>query len=372
MSRPGDGPEPPLPKFLAALAMAAEVSSDRVFRLRRRVDYFRRVAHIFTDMKLTEARLATVRDPGARDREWDIVHKRSADRMVDLALTLRGFYVKAAQLLSTRQDFVPLSMTTKLAQMQDDVPPMAAAEAKQIVERELARACDAEFEASRRERRGVRLKHCRVFGEGAQRIPVEAVFEDGIDFEVPVGSASLACVYRARLKHSGKDVAVKVQNPAARLVAGDVDSLVAVGKVLEKTDLKINFTAFLAEIRNQVSKELDFGFEGTTMNSVRANLLGVKNVSVPRAFTELGTNRLLIMEFLPGKSLNVLKKEAKLADQPEWKRKAFGAQLLDLMAKSWGQMIFGTGLFHGDAHPGMKTRILVFRTYRRAARALTP
>jgi hypothetical protein len=94
------------------------------------------------------------------------------------------------------------------------------------------------------------------------------VFEGGLDFARPVGSASLACVYKGRLRDGGAAVAVKVQNPAARLVAGDVDSLVTVGRILEMTDLKVNFSAFLGEIQKQVTKELDFTYEAMTMNSV--------------------------------------------------------------------------------------------------------
>jgi hypothetical protein len=78
-------------------------------------------------------------------------------------------------------------------------------------------------------------------------------------------------------------------------------------------------------------------------------------VRVPRAIDGLVTSKLLVMEFLDGKSLNDVKKES--LDSPEWKRKAFGLQLLDLMAKSWGRMIFGAGLFHGDAHPVRPLRL---------------
>lgn len=98
------------------------------------------------------------------------------------------------------------------------------------------------------------------------------MFDGGLDFAAPIGSASLACVYKGRLKAGGAPVAVKVQNPAARLVAGDVDSLVTVGKILEKTDFKVNFTAFLQEIQKQVTKELDFTYEALTMNSVVSEL----------------------------------------------------------------------------------------------------
>lgn len=51
-----------------------------------------------------QARL--VRDATERERRrtewWDAVHERNSDRMLDLCLSMRGFYLKAGQFLGTR------------------------------------------------------------------------------------------------------------------------------------------------------------------------------------------------------------------------------------------------------------------------------
>lgn len=91
-------------------------------------------------------------------------------------------------------------------------------------------------------------------------------------------------------------------------------------------------------------------------------------VRVPRAIDGLVTPKLLVMEFLDGQSLNDVKKHA--GDVPEWKRRAFGQQLLGLMSSSWGRMIFGAGLFHGDAHPG--NLLINMRSRRLLGRLLPP
>jgi predicted unusual protein kinase regulating ubiquinone biosynthesis (AarF/ABC1/UbiB family) len=38
---------------------------------------------------------------------WDEVHALNSDRLLDLCLDLRGFYLKSGQFLGTRSDFMP-------------------------------------------------------------------------------------------------------------------------------------------------------------------------------------------------------------------------------------------------------------------------
>jgi len=56
---------------------------------------------------------------------WDVVHERNSDKMLDLALSLRGFYLKAGQFLGTRPDFMPMPYIIKLSTLHDRVPPIA-------------------------------------------------------------------------------------------------------------------------------------------------------------------------------------------------------------------------------------------------------
>lgn len=347
--------------ILGPLAEAAQQVQDRAYRVRRRLSYFRRVAQIFTDMKLCELRTTFVQTQSERDKEWEIVHNRNADRVLAIALELGGFYVKAGQLLSTRADFVPHAWIEKLSRLQDDAPCMSGELARDIVERELALACDIDFERSRRDGRQP-ARWCRIYGEGAPRIPVEAVFED-VDWQKPVGSASLAQVHAGYLARDvagtkrRRKVAVKVQNPVARrLVLGDVDSLMTVAKIVEKTDLKVNFVPFLEEVRRGVRNELDFVNEAYVMNSIADQLAPMKKVHVPRPLPRLCTRRLLVMDFLQGKNLMALRKERLSSSEndvtPTWQKRIFGRQLLSMLGEAYGHMLFGQGLFHGDPHPG--------------------
>lgn len=53
-----------------------------------------------------------IRDPIRRaemtEKWWDEEHEKNSDKMLQLCLDLRGFYLKAGQFLGTRRDFMPL------------------------------------------------------------------------------------------------------------------------------------------------------------------------------------------------------------------------------------------------------------------------
>ena len=110
----------------------------------------------------------------------DVILRRDSveRRAVRLRLVFEGAgptFAKLAQQLSMRVDMLPYAYCVELAKMLDQASPIWTEQAIEIIERNLAR-------------------------------PLEDVFET---FDpIPIGSASLACVYQARLK-TGDRVAVK-------------------------------------------------------------------------------------------------------------------------------------------------------------------
>ena len=112
-------------------------------------------------------------------RSSEDVQGRSKDLRDKLA-RLGPSFVKAGQVLANRPDIVRADYMEQLCKLQDDVPAFPSEEAFAIMQRELGR-------------------------------PLNEVFSQ--ISETPVAAASLGQVYRATLRSTGEEVAVKVQRP---------------------------------------------------------------------------------------------------------------------------------------------------------------
>jgi predicted unusual protein kinase regulating ubiquinone biosynthesis (AarF/ABC1/UbiB family) len=101
-------------------------------------------------------------------------------------------FVKIGQQLSLRADILPYAYCTELGKLLDNSRPIPTSEAIKVIEQSLGK-------------------------------PLNAIFES---FDpVTIGSASLACVYQARLK-TGELVAVKVRRPGiGALISADLRAL---------------------------------------------------------------------------------------------------------------------------------------------------
>jgi aarF domain-containing kinase len=139
--------------------------------------------------------------------------------------------------------------------------------------------------------------------EKAREIAQEtgAVFEDWQN--VPIGSASIGQVYKARL--NGEDVAVKVQGD-------DVERQFRVDMRQLRRFCEFalpQFVAPLREIEAQFMTEFDYREEAKNLRRVRDNLMKspwAGKVVVPKPFEEYCSKRVLVMEYLKGVKLTDL------------------------------------------------------------------
>ena len=141
-------------------------------------------------------------------------------------------FAKLAQQLSMRADMLPYAYCAELSKMLDRVPPIAR---PQKPSRSLSAICS------------------RPLGE------VFAAFDPD-----PIGSASLACVYQARLR-TGERVAVKVRRPGiGPLIAADLramDWLLVLGETLTIIRAGHDRGAFARNSRSILFSEMNFRAE---------------------------------------------------------------------------------------------------------------
>jgi aarF domain-containing kinase len=267
---------------------------------------------------------------------WDELHVDGAKKLCDVVSDLKGFYVKTAQIISSRQDLFPKQYTDALSGFTDNLDPMPVELAKAVVVQELLNR-DEKFED--------------VFAE----------FDDK-----PLGAASVAQVHRAVLteEYGGKEVAVKIQRPSieSKLLA-DVANLKALSKAFRNVDaLPLDYYTVMAELEKQLADEFDFVAEAVAMDRIYNSLTRSHDgslptespVVLPRPVPGLVSRRVLVMDYLKGVPLSRAREEMQKRgidpDGPE--SKLFGRKLLKALTYAFGRNILETGFFHADPHPG--------------------
>ncbi len=186
-------------------------------------------------------------------------------------------FVKFGQALSTRRDLLPPEFTAELGRLQDRVSSLPWAQIEQVLTEELGGTA--------------------MFGQ--------------IDRE-PLAAASIAQVHAATLL-TGERVVVKVLRPGVPvLVERDLDIITRLARRTEAraTWARTLGVAALAEgFAAALREELDFRVEARNLAAVSAAngaSAGGQSpqVVIPRAYHDLSTKRVLVMERLDGQALS--------------------------------------------------------------------
>jgi ubiquinone biosynthesis protein len=249
-----------------------------------------------------------------RHRDGEILARLTREARIRLTLTELGpTFIKLGQLLSTRPDLVGKDLATELQQLQSSTPADSPEQVRVTVETELG-------------------------------LPIDQLFAD---FDLtPIASASIGQVHVARLI-TGERVVVKVQHAnIEHKVNEDLEVLAGLAQLAETmTEFKpYRPVANLAEMGRTLRRELDFGREERNLQQFATLFADDPTVCIPRAHTDLCTQRVLTMDMIDGIPLNQdLAIEAAGIDREEVARR--GAQI-------YLQMIFTHGFYHADPHPG--------------------
>ncbi|MEO8540118.1 MAG: AarF/ABC1/UbiB kinase family protein [bacterium] len=279
-------------------------------RLRRSARVARTGARIYLGYKRTQRKVRKL-DADAAAAEWEQRHEQSARRLYQLAVELKGLYIKTGQFVGTRTDIVPGPYSAWLSKLQDQVPPHPYATVERTIQAELGKPIAELF----------------------------ATFE-----QRALGSASLAQVHRATLL-DGREVVAKVQYPeVAGLVKLDVRNMKMIVGLVARREPNFDYRAIVNEIASQVPLELDFVREAEMTRRIRHNLREIPNIVLPEVIEGYVSRRVLVTEFIPG--VRLLDKEAREALHPD------PALLAQTIANAYGHQIMVDGLFQADPHPG--------------------
>ncbi|MBU3030925.1 2-polyprenylphenol 6-hydroxylase [Paracoccus marinaquae] len=187
------------------------------------------------------------------------------------AITALGpAYIKFGQILSTRADVVGTELADQLRMLQDRLPPFPTDEAKATVATDL-------------------------------RQPVESLFSE---FSEPVAAASIAQVHRARVRDSGREVAVKVLRPgigaafrrdidAFHFAAGIIEFLSPGSRRLRPRDVVSHFESV-------VMGELDLRLEAAAASEFAGNTREDASFGVAEPHWGLSSRRVLTSNWVEG------------------------------------------------------------------------
>ena len=226
---------------------------------------------------------------------------------------LGPFYIKVGQMLSTRPDLMPEYMIEEFENLHEQVSVAGFDTFEPILEEELGPTWRREF---------------------------KEIDED------PLGAASMAQVYKVKLR-SGENAVVKIQRPGVAAIMLDDMALVArAGKLIAKRapDLNdvIDIEATLESIFEAMRAELDFRVEARNMEDAAEVADEYDTLATPEVV--FATKKVLVQTMAPGKSIRAVNRD----DFSATEREEIGRDLLRFMYEGY----FTERVFHADPHPG--------------------
>ena len=238
-------------------------------------------------------------------------------RLTRVCSELGPTFVKLGQMLSMRPDVVPDDVLRELRTLQDDVPPFDTGEAMEIIRQEFGRPASECF----------------------------AWIDD-----VPMASASIGQVYRARAK-DGTKLVVKIRRPDIdKTIALDMQLLRWLAESVETFMPELRMyrpTMLIDELDQALTRELDYINEASATNRFAEGFRDDDAIRVPGVCWELTGRRVLTLEALEGISVSTLLAGSD-ADAARIDRRLVARRL----AESYLKQVFELGAFHADPHPG--------------------
>ncbi|MBB1063335.1 ABC1 kinase family protein [Limosilactobacillus fastidiosus] len=251
-------------------------------------------------------------------------HQKNPEEVCQALEELGPTFIKMGQILSTRSDLVSPEYIKAFRKLQDNVPADDFASVKTTFETETGKKISEVFKS---------------FDKKA------------------FASASIGQVHHAELK-DGTPVVVKIQHPdVTKLVDTDLALLKRAVELLKYVPTGITvvdpvkiFNALSSSLKSEIDtiQEAKNGIEFYRLNN------GQSIIRVPKVYFEYCAPKILVNEFMQGKSIKYLANEPLDKEDPEHAQAQQGTrhELAQALVKNFLKQVFVDHFFQADPHPG--------------------
>jgi ubiquinone biosynthesis protein len=270
---------------------------------------------------------------------FDLENRETAVKLRQAFEELGPTFIKMGQTMSKRPDLVPQPYVIEMASLQDRVKPVPFEEMAESLDL----ACVCEYQT--REERNRKKSEEELKAARERKAKAFINIFDSFDPD-PIACGSIAQVYKAVLE--GKPVAVKILRPhlidIINIDLSILDDFKPVMKKVMGVGKNFDIDAFLLEIREMLTREVDLRIEAVNMRRFEDNFKNVKNVSVPKIYPDYCSANVLTMEFIKGVQIkDIVDMQVPQSKKSEYTR---------TITKSYLKQVYIDGFYHADPHGG--------------------